>query len=202
MRAGEEEDGRAEWTRWIEAGSGRAARGPTGLTGRRGEGRRGGMKSAWKWLLGIAAGVAVGTGCIRTEPPCVVVRYGGSCVLTMEYEGEEEGRLKCRFDGDNVLWRRYGGPVATRIVLEDVQGKVICSVEGEEFTERYRNAPGKGNQDFAIRLSAEGVRWLSREEFRKEAEESREIRERKREEEDRKKDWLTRELDSRRRSGP
>jgi hypothetical protein len=160
------------------------------------------MKSAWKGLLGLAAGLAVWTGCIRTEPPCLVIRYDGTCVLTMEYEGEEAERLKCREHGNTVTWRRYGGPVATRIVLEDAQGKVICSVEGEEFTERYRNAPGKGNQDFAVRLSAEGVRWLSREEFRKEADEMQKIRERKREEEDQKKDWLTRELDSRRRSRP
>ena len=146
--------------------------------------------------------MAVWTGCIRTEPPCLVIRYDGTCVLTMEYEGEEAGKLKCREYGDTVIWRRAGGPVPTRIVLEDAKGKVICSVEGEEFTERYRNAPGKGNQDFAVRLSAEGVRWLSREEFIKEAEESREIQERRQKEEEEKKDWLTRELDSRRRAGP
>ena len=157
------------------------------------------MKSVWKWLLGMAAGVMVGAGCVQTEPPFVVIRYDGACVLTMEYEGEEAGKFKGRFDGDAVLYRRVGGPVATRIVLEDAKGTVVCSVEGAEFTERYRNAPGKGNQDFAVRLSAEGVRWLSKEEFLTGAEEIREITERRRKEVEEKKDWLTRELDSRRR---
>ncbi len=102
--------------------------------------------------------------------------------------------MKVRFDRDNVLWRRADDPVpARRIVLADAKGNVICSVEGDEFTERYRTAPEKGGRDYALLLSPAGVRWLSEKEFYKEAKAIEKLRE----EANAQKDWLTRELDAR-----
>jgi hypothetical protein len=143
--------------------------------------------AAW----GLAA-VMFLAGCIQTAPPCIVIRHGGACVLTMAYEGEEQ-EAKFHFARDSVVWRRAGGPVATRIVLADAKGNVVCSVGGDEFTERYRNAPGKGERDYALLLSADGIRWLSKKEFYKEAEAIQKLRE----EAEARKDWLTRELDAR-----
>ena len=111
----------------------------------------------------------------------------------MTYEGEER-EAKFKFDRDTVFWRRADDPVpATRIVLADAKGDVVCSVEGEEFTERYRNAPRNGERDYALLLSPNGIRWLSKKEFYKEAEDIHKLRE----EANAQKDWLTRELDAR-----
>ncbi len=148
----------------------------------------------WRWgaALGLVAAVFLAS-CIRTAPPCIVIRRCGPCVLTIAYEGEER-EMKVRFDRDNVLWRRADDPVpARRIVLADAKGNVICSVEGDEFTERYRTAPEKGGRDYALLLSPAGVRWLSEKEFYKEAKAIEKLRE----EANAQKDWLTRELDAR-----
>ena len=158
------------------------------------------MRAAGKWLLWglVLCGVVLAamvflTGCHPTTPPHIVIRHCGTGVLTLEYEGEEEGKFQCQSDGDDVHWRSAYGPAAKRIVLADSKGTVVCSVEGDEFAERYRNAPGKGGRDYALLLSPDGVRWLSREEFYKEVKAIHKLRE----EAEERKDWLTRELDTR-----
>ena len=110
----------------------------------------------------------------------------------MAYEGGER-EAKLRFDRDSVLLRRAGNPVVTRIVLSDAKGNVVCSAEGNEVTERYRNAPGKGERDYALLLSPDGIRWLSRKEFSKEAEAIHKLHE----EAEKQEDSLARELDDR-----
>ncbi len=111
----------------------------------------------------------------------------------MAFEGEERER-QSRFDGDSVLLRRVGDPVATRIVLADAKGNVLCSAEGDEFTERCRNSPGKGERDYALLLSPDGIRWLSKKEFSKEAEAIHKLRE----EAEKQRTSPTPELDARR----
>ena len=148
----------------------------------------------WRWCaaLGLIAVVFL-AGCIPTAPPHIVIRHCGTGVLTLEYEGEGAGKLIARFDGDEVHFRNAYGSAAKRIVLTDAKGNLVCSMEGSEFTERYRNAPGKGGRDYALLLSPEGIRWLSEKEFYREVKAIDKLRE----EANAQKDWLTRELDTR-----
>lgn len=66
---------------------------------------------------------------------------------------------------------------------------------------RARGVDGRGGADYALRLSADGVEWMARDGFTREAPELRDARQAEGEEADRRKDWLTRELDARWREG-
>lgn len=155
-----------------------------------------------RWIRTGTAAVlaAVWTmGCTPVEPPVWLVVHEEPCVLRVEYgDGQEASELRIP-ESRPVLSSRKREVV--RMVLSDGTGKEICRAEGEAFAERYRQAPRRGGGDYALRLSAEGVEWMAREAFVREAEVLRERQREEREAREARKDWLTRELDSRARSG-
>lgn len=146
---------------------------------------------------GLAAGMLAG--CTTVEPPCFLIRHDGPCVLRVEYgDGSEASEIR---RGGSTVWWFHGKREVVRVVLLNGEGKELCRADGEAFAERYRQAPGRGGADYALRLSADGVEWMTREGFTREAQEVRDARQAEGEEADRRKDWLTRELDARWREG-
>jgi hypothetical protein len=153
--------------------------------------------------LCLAAGLLLSTGCIRTISPSLVILCDSPCVLTMEY-GDQAPPSEHRIDGSMIIRRNAGSslPVPSRIALHDTHGQPICSMEGPDFSDRFRDAPRHRNKDCALLLSPDGACWLTREEFLKEAETVDRLREeaqrrRQQEEERRRQEWLARELKAR-----
>ena len=155
-----------------------------------------------RWLgTGVAAVLAAvwAMGCTPVEPPVWLVVCEGTCVLRVEY-GDGQAASEIRIAASRPVFSSRKREVV-RMVLSDGAGTEICRAEGEAFAERYRQAPRRGGGDYALRLSAEGAEWMTRDAFVREAEALRERQRAEREEQEARKDWLTRELDSRARSG-
>lgn len=153
-------------------------------------------RNRWS-LAGIAAVLAAvwTMGCTPVEPPVWLVVHEGACVLRVEC-GDGQAASEVRISESRPVLSSRKREVV-RMVLSDGTGKEICRAEGEAFAERYRQAPRRGGGDYALRLSAEGVEWMTRDAFVREAEAIRERQREEREAREARKDWLTRELDAR-----
>ena len=127
-----------------------------------------GKKSVVFWL--VASGLYL-CACDRFISPRVTVLGNKPCVMTMSFSdglGSEISHSSY-IDGHKTYLRPEWATnwYLEKFALHDVSGNLICTGGGNEFAERYRNAPSKFPADYAVVISQNGERWISEREFLK-----------------------------------